>query len=96
VFAEFVQKLSVTPDGENTMLENALLMYGSNMSDSNLHNNFPLPTALVGGAAGILTGQRHLRYNERTPLANLHLTLLNKLNIDSESLGDSNGLLGDV
>lgn len=96
VFAEFVQKLSVTPDGENTMLENAMLMYGSNLSDSNLHNNFPLPTALVGGACGKLKGNQHLRYADRTPLANLHVTLLEKVGIDVESLGDSSGRFSEI
>jgi hypothetical protein len=96
VFSEFVQKLANTPDGENTMLDNALLMYGSNMSDSNLHNNFPLPTALVGGACGKLKGNQHLRYADKTPLANLHLTILEKVGIDVESVGDSNGRFGEV
>jgi len=96
VFAEFVQKLSITPDGENTMLENAMLMYGSNLSDSNLHNNFPLPTALVGGACGKLKGNQHLRYADRTPLANLHVTLLEKMGIDIESLGDSSGRFSEI
>lgn len=96
VFSEFVQKLADTPDGENTMLDNALLMYGSNMSDSNLHNNFPLPTALVGGACGKLKGNQHLRYADKTPLANLHLTILEKVGIDADSVGDSNGRFGEV
>ena len=96
VFAEFVQKLSVTPDGENMMLDNALLMYGSNLSDSNLHNNFPLPTALVGGAMGRLKGRQHLKYADRTPLANLHLTILDKLGINVDSVGDSTGQFSEV
>ena len=96
VFAEFVQRLSETPDGENTMLENATLLYGSNMSDSNLHNNFPLPTALVGGGAGTLKGNQHLKYPDRTPLANLHLTLLDKVGIETDSLGDSTGRFLDI
>lgn len=96
VFAEFVQKLSETPDGENTMLENALLMFGSNMSDSNLHNNFPLPTALVGGAMGRLKGRQHLKYADRTPLANLHLTILNLLDMQVATVGDSTGMFSEV
>ena len=96
VFAEFVQKLADTPDGENTMLENSLLMFGSNMSDSNLHNNFPLPTALVGGAAGRLKGNLHLRVDDRTPLANLHLTLLDKLGLEMDAVGDSTGRFSEV
>src|SRR5690606_14461737 len=96
VFAEFAQKLSDMPDGENTMLENSLLMYGSNMSDSNLHNNFPLPTALVGGAMGRLKGRQHLKYADKTPLANLHLTILNLLDMQVSSVGDSAGMFSEV
>jgi hypothetical protein len=91
VFAEFVQKLSETPDGENTMLDNALLMFGSNLSDSNLHNNFPLPTALVGGACGRLKGNQHLKYADKTPHANLLLTILDTVGVEADSVGDSKG-----
>lgn len=96
VFAEFVKKLSETPDGENTMLQNSLILFGSNMSDSNLHNHYPLPTALVGGACGRLKGNQHLKYAEKTPLANLHLTLMEKVGINVDSVGDSNGRFGEV
>ncbi len=58
------------------MLDNSILLFGSNMSDSNLHNHFPLPTAIVGGGGGKLKGNQHLRYPDRTPIANMHLTLL--------------------
>ncbi len=96
VFAGFVQRLAETQDGENTMLENMIMLYGSNMSDSNQHNNYPLPTALIGGGAGTLKGNRHLRYAERAPLANLHLSLLHKVGIDVDSVGDSNGSFTDI
>jgi hypothetical protein len=88
-FAKFLQKLKSLPDGEGNMLDNAVIMYGSNMSDSNLHNHFPLPTAIVGGGAGKLKGNRHLRYPDRTPIANVHLTLLDHVGVPIESLGDS-------
>jgi len=87
-FARFVKKLSTTPDGENSMLDNSLLLFGSNMSDSNLHNHYPLPTALVGGGMGKLKGNQHLRYADRTPIANLHLTLLDRIGVPMEKLGD--------
>lgn len=96
LFARFVERLANTPDGENSMLENSIILYGSNMSDSNLHNNYPLPTALVGGGAGTLKGGQHLKYPDRTPLANLHLTLLNKVGIEMDSVGDSTGMFLDV
>lgn len=89
LFAEFVKKLSTTRDGENTMLENSLILFGSNMSDSNLHNHYPLPTSLVGGGAGKLKGNQHIKYAAKTPLANLHLTLMDKVGINIEKVGDS-------
>ena len=89
VFARFVKKLSELPDGEGSMLDNSTLVYGSNMSDSNVHNHFPLPMAVVGGGAGAIRGNQHLRYADKTPLANLHLTLLAKIGVPIEKLGDS-------
>jgi hypothetical protein len=78
------------------MLQNSLILFGSNMSDSNLHNHYPLPTALVGGACGRLKGNQHLKYAEKTPLANLHLTLMEKVGIDIDVVGDSSGRFGEV
>ena len=95
-FARFVKKLSTTPDGENSMLDNSLLLFGSNMSDSNLHNHYPLPTALVGGGMGKLKGNQHLRYADRTPIANLHLTLLDRIGVPMEKLGDSSMKFAEV
>ena len=95
-FARFVKKLSTTPDGENSMLDNSVLLFGSNMSDSNLHNHYPLPTALVGGGMGKLKGNQHLRYAERTPIANLHLTLLDRIGVPMEKLGDSSMKFAEV
>lgn len=96
VFAKFIAKLKDMPDGENTVLDNSLIMFGSNMSDSNLHNNFPLPTALLGKACGTVKGNQHLVYPDRTPIANLHLTVLHRLGINAESHGDSNGVFAEV
>jgi hypothetical protein len=95
-FARFVKKLSELPDGEGTMLDNSFVMFGSNMSDSNVHNHYPLPTALVGGGAGKLKGNRHLRYAEKTPIANLHLTLLDRIGVPLEKLGDSTAKFAEV
>jgi hypothetical protein len=89
VFAKFVKKLSETPDGEGSMLDNSVILYGSNMSNSNLHDHFPLPTAVLGGGAGKIKGNQHLRYPDHTPIANLHLTLLNRVGIEMEQFGDS-------
>lgn len=96
-FAEFLDKMAATPDGENSLLENAIFMYGSNMSNSDMHNNYPVPNILVGGGAGTLKmGGQHLTLPERTPLANLHLTLLNKFGLEWDSFGDSTGIIEGV
>jgi hypothetical protein len=68
-----------------------MLLYGSNMSNSNLHSNYPLPTILVGGGAGGLKGGRQVDLPERTTISNLHLTLLNKAGLEMKSFGDSTG-----
>ncbi len=88
-FAKFATKLASLPDGEGNMLDNSILVFGSNMSDSNAHNHFPLPMAVVGGGAGRLKGNRHLRYPDKTPLANLHLTIMDRIGVPMETLGDS-------
>jgi hypothetical protein len=95
-FAEFVAKLAATPDGEGTLLDHSMLLYGSNMSNSNLHSNYPLPTILVGGGAGGLKGGRQIELPERTTISNLHLTLLNKAGLETKSFGDSTGVIAGV
>src|SRR5690606_11279406 len=65
-FADFLAKLAATPDGEGSLLEHAMLMYGSNMSNSDRHNNYPLPNLLVGGGCGNLNGGRHIDLPEHT------------------------------
>ena len=95
-FAEFVAKLAATPDGEGSVLDHSMLMYGSNMSNSDRHNNYPLPIVLVGGGAGTLNGGRHIELPERTPLANLHLTLLNKVGFELDRFAGSTGEIAGV
>ena len=95
-FADFVAKLAAIPDGEGSLLDNSMLMYGSNMSNSDRHNNYPLPTILVGGGAGTLAGGRHIELPERTTLANLHLTVLNKVGLQMQSFADSTGEIAGV
>src|SRR5881394_1109731 len=92
-FAEFVAKLAETPDGEGSLLDHAMLMYGSNMSNSDRHNNYPLPIILVGGARGALRGGQHIQLPEYTTLSNLHLTVLNKAGVELKSIGDSTGAI---
>lgn len=91
LFVEYLAKLQKTPDGDGTLLDHVTLLYGSGISNSDRHTHGPLPTFLVGGGCGTLQGGRHLVYPEHTPLTNLHLTLLHKLGIPAEKLGDSNG-----
>ena len=91
LFAEYLGKLRNTPDGDGSLLDHVILLFGSGISNSDRHTHGPLPTFLVGGGAGALKGGRHLIYPEHTPLTNLQLTLLNKLGVPAESLGDSNG-----
>jgi hypothetical protein len=95
-FAAFLDKMAATPDGDGSLLDHSLFMYGSNMSNSDRHNNYPLPVILVGGANGTHKGGRHVVPPERTPIANLHLTVLNKMGIEAKSFGDSTGLIAGV
>jgi hypothetical protein len=94
--AHFLEKLKSTPDGDGNLLDHSLILYGSGMSNSNVHNHSPLPVLVAGGAAGKMKGGRHLKYPENTPMANLLLTILNKAGIQQESVGDSTGLLAEV
>jgi hypothetical protein len=91
LFTRYLEKLRNTPDGDGSLLDHSILLFGSGISNSDRHTHGPLPTFLVGGGAGTLKGGRHLIYPEHTPLTNLQLTLLNKLGVPSEKLGDSNG-----
>jgi hypothetical protein len=88
IFSALVKKLSETPDGDGTMLDHAILLFGSNMSDSNRHNHAPLPAAVVGGANGKIKGNQHLRFPDGTPHSNLLLTLVNRAGIDVQKVGD--------
>jgi uncharacterized protein DUF1552 len=91
LFAEYLEKLRNTPDGDGSLLDHVILLFGSGISNSDRHTHGPLPTFVVGGGSGTLKGGRHLIYPEHTPLTNLQLTLLNKLGVPAESLGDSTG-----
>jgi hypothetical protein len=85
-----VEKLRTTPEGDGSILDNTILLYGSNMSNSNAHNHYPLPNVVIGGGARMAHGQ-HIRYDERTPMTNLLVTLLGKSGVDIDTLGDSTG-----
>ena len=95
-FAAFVKKLASIPDGDGSLLDHSMFLYGSNMSNSDRHNGHPLPTILVGGGNGSLKGSQHIELKEPTPLANVHLTILDKINARQDSFGDSTGLISGV
>ena len=95
-FADFLQKMASTKEGDGSILDHSLFLYGSNMSNSNAHDNYPLPEVLVGGANGAHVGGKNVVLPARTPLANLHLTILNKLGIKQASFANSTGILADV
>jgi hypothetical protein len=95
-FAAFVKKLAAVKDGDGTLLDHALFLYGSNMSNSDKHNGHPLPTLLVGGANGKVKGGQHIDSGQPTPLANVHLTILDRINARQERFGDSTGLIAGV
>lgn len=91
LFGEYLEKLRNTPDGDGSLLDHAMILFGSGISNSDRHSHGPLPAFVAGGGAGTLKGGRHLVYPEHTPLTNLQLTLLNKLGVPAETLGDSTG-----
>ncbi len=91
LFAEYLEKLRSTPDGDGSLLDHVILLYGAGISNSDRHSHRPLPTLVLGGGAGTIKGGRHLVYPDDTPLTNLHVTLLNKMGVPAEKLGDSTG-----
>ena len=95
-FKGFLEKLKSMPDGDGSLLDHTLLLYGSNMSNSNAHDHFPLPNLVVGGAAGTMKGGRHLKYADHTPMTNLLVTMLDKVGVKQETLGDSTGTLENL
>ena len=89
----YLDKLRATPDIDGSLFDNMIIMYGSAMSDGNDHLLQNLPILLLGGGTGALKGGRHIRYSEDTPISNLYLALLDKLDIPTDGFGDSTGQL---
>ena len=96
LFAEFLKKLQSTPEGNGSLLDHSLYLYGSGMGNPNVHDHTNLPILVAGGAAGNMQGGRHIKFDKPTPLANLHLTLLNKVGVRLESFADSQGQVDDL
>lgn len=93
LLAYFMEKLQAIPDGEGTLLDNSMILYGSGMSDGNSHNHDPLPVILAGGASGQLEGNRHIVNPDKTNMSNLLVSMLNVLGIEQERFGDSDGYI---
>ena len=93
LFAEYLQKLAATKEAGGTLLDNSLLLYGSGMGNPNVHDHTNLPVIVAGGASAGVKGGRHLRYEKTVPLANLHLTLLDKAGVKLDKFGDSSGII---
>ena len=96
LFAYYLEKLKATPEGGGTLLDNSLLLYGSGMGNPNVHDHVNLPILVAGGGAGSHKGGRHIRYAEPTPLANLHLTLLEKVGVRLDAFADSKGKVDEL
>lgn len=96
LFAAYLEKLAATPDGDGSLLDHTILLFGSGISNSDRHTHGPLPTLLVGGGAGAITGGRHVVYPENTPLTNLQLSLLAAMGVRMDQFGDSSGRLTEL
>src|SRR4030081_20542 len=96
LFAYFLDKLKATRDGAGTLLDHSVFLYGSGMGNPNVHDHVNLPIIVAGGGAGKLKGGRHIKYAEPTPLANLHLTLLDKVGVHLDSFADSKGKVKEL
>ncbi len=96
LFSKFLERMKATPDGDGSLLDHSVYLYGSGMGNPSLHDHENLPILVAGGAATRLKGGRHIRYEKGTNLANLHLTLLDRAGIHLDSFGDSNGKVEDL
>ena len=96
LFGYLIEKLKTTPEGDGSLLDHSLYLYGSGMGDPNLHDHINLPIMVAGGGAGRMKGGRHIHYTDRTPLANLHLTLLEKAGVHMDSFADSKGKVEEL
>jgi hypothetical protein len=92
MLAYFIDKLATTNDGDGTLLDHSMILYGSSMSNGNQHDHDPLPIVLLGGAGGSLEGNRHIVTPKQTPMANMLLGMLDKLGVKKDTFGDSTGV----
>jgi hypothetical protein len=96
LLAYYLDRLQSVGDGDGSLLDHTMILYGGGMSDGNLHSHSPLPVLLAGGGAGHFNGGRHLKYPKDTPFANLLVSMVDKMEIRIDKLGDSTGYLSDV
>jgi hypothetical protein len=96
LFTAYLEKLRSIPDGDGSLLDHVVLLFGGGLSNSDRHTHSPLPTVVVGGGAANIKGGRHIVYPEGTPLTNLHVTLLDKVGVPVEKLGDSTGKFNEL
>ena len=96
LFAYYLDRLRRTPDGDGSLLDHSALLYGSGIGDPNVHDHTDLPIIVAGGGVGGLKHGRHIRYDQPTPLANLHLTLLDKVGVAIDTFADSNGRANEL
>jgi len=96
LFAYYIDRLKSTPDGDGTLLDHSVVLYGSGMGNPNVHDHVNLPIIVAGGGAGRIKGGRHIKYAEPTPLANLHLTLLEKVGVRLDKFADSQGKVDEL
>jgi hypothetical protein len=94
--AYFLEKLKNTPDGDGTLLDHSMIAYGSSISDGNRHNHDDLPILVAGRGGGTLSPGRHIRYEKETPLNNLWLSLLDRMDAHVDALGDGSGRLAEL
>ena len=91
LFAYFLEQLASVPEGDGTLLDNSVYLYGSGMGNPNVHDHVNLPIIVAGGGGGRIRGGRHIRHDEPTPMANLHLSLLDSVGVRLDSFADSTG-----
>lgn len=96
LFAYYLERLKATPEGGGSLLDHSLILYGSGIGNPNVHDHTNLPILVAGGAAGGMKGNRHIRYEQPVPLANLHLTLMDKVGVKIDSFADSNGKIDEL
>ena len=95
-FAYFLEKLKSIPEGEGTLLDNCMVVYGSGIGDGNAHNHDNLPVLFAGRGGGNIQTGRHVRYENETPMANLYVSMLDKMGVTVDRVGDSTGKLKEL